>query len=105
MRMSLRKMQVFSPHKPRPEFLINRSELVNELNTLICIAELQSLETEGIDVTLALNRIQSMLGIKMSEAAASKLSSGTLLDESDLIEIVPRVRYTSTVPYSEGVAY
>jgi hypothetical protein len=54
---------------------------------------------------LLVQRLQSMLGIRLSEAAAQKVTRGELLADADVVDLCPRVRYTSTVPYQEGVAF
>eukprot|EP01105_Mastigella_eilhardi_P009703 TRINITY_DN2284_c0_g3_i5.p1 TRINITY_DN2284_c0_g3~~TRINITY_DN2284_c0_g3_i5.p1 ORF type:complete len:849 (-),score=229.70 TRINITY_DN2284_c0_g3_i5:89-2314(-) len=108
MRMQLRRF-ISSPAKRTFKATtvgppVDMSELAHTINTLVCVVLLQSIQTEGINLPLLLDRLQAMTGIKLTENGQRKVLQGQMLKADDF-ELHPRVKFSSVVPYQEGVAF
>ena len=84
---------------------VSRESIAQAFNELMCAVRLQCLaRDEAIDVRYLMALLDEMLGLRVAEAGVARIVAGGLMLAEDVVDLVPCVRYTSAVPYQEGVA-
>lgn len=84
---------------------VNKEELARLLSRRISAAIIQTLDQGEIYTDLLLFRLAEMLGLKITENAYKNLEEGNPIAPEDIIDMEPRIRYTSVVPLQEGYSY
>lgn len=84
---------------------VNKDEIARLLSRRISAAIIQTLFSGEIYTDLLLYRLVNMLGLKVKESAYDNLKEGNPIVAEDIIEMEPRIRYTSVIPLQEGYSY
>ena len=84
---------------------VRRESIAEAFNELMCAVRLQCLaRDEAIDVRYLLALLDETMGLRVADAGVARIVAGGLMQPADVVDLVPCVRYTSAVPYQEGVA-
>lgn len=84
---------------------VNKEELARLLSRRISAAIIQTLDQGEVYTDLLLFRLAEMLGLKITENAYKNLEEGNPIAPEDIIDMEPRIRYTSVIPLQEGYSY